>query len=167
MAVELRYRLTVVDFEEALRVRAFRTPTGLVEVLIAPLMTVVAMIVLAVGTDVRPLALGVSAVVALGIVCWGVARQLRTAARRTAGFVEPYGLCRTLVDERGAVSTGERASSSCEWSMFREYVETPGLFVLLGGDGAVGLAVLPKRGARSEADVARVRGILERSLKGR
>jgi hypothetical protein len=70
-----------------------------------------------------------------------------------------------VADERGAVSTGERASFTVDWTVFREYLETPGLFVLLGGDRAAGVAVLPKRGAQDHADVDRLRAILDRNLK--
>ncbi|MGW1539385.1 hypothetical protein ACWCPM_03685 [Streptomyces sp. NPDC002309] len=44
-------------------------------------------------------------------------------------------------------------------------METPRLFVLLGGDRAAGLAVLPKRGAQNAADVDRLRAILDGNLK--
>lgn len=86
-------------------------------------------------------------------------------ARRMSGFMEPYGQSRIVADDHGAVTTGERASNTVEWTMFREFLETPGLFVLLGGDRAAGFAVLPKRGAQDDVDVDRLRAILDRNLK--
>jgi hypothetical protein len=86
-------------------------------------------------------------------------------ARRMFSVVEPYGQCRMVADDRGAVSTGERASFTVDWTVFREYLETPRLFVLLGGDRAVGVAVLPKRGAQAPADVDRLRAILDQNLR--
>ncbi|MGW0826169.1 YcxB family protein [Streptomyces sp. NPDC002845] len=70
-----------------------------------------------------------------------------------------------VADDRGAVTTGERASFSMDWTVFREYLETPGLFVLLGGDRAAAVVLLPKRGAQDPADVDRIRAILDRNLK--
>ncbi|MFE1285853.1 YcxB family protein [Streptomyces sp. NPDC058751] len=96
---------------------------------------------------------------------WGTVRGLRVMAHRMFSVVEPYGQCRMVADDRGAVSTGERASFTVDWTVFREYLETPGLFVLLGGDRAAGVAVLPKRGAQDPADVDRLREILDRNLK--
>ncbi|MFE7329513.1 hypothetical protein ACFU8W_31930 [Streptomyces sp. NPDC057565] len=85
----------------------------------------------------------------VGIASWGTVRGLRTMARRMFSIVEPYGQCRMVADDRAAVSTGERVSFSIEWTVFRENVETPGLFVLLGGERAAGVTVLPKRGPRT------------------
>ncbi|MFB9577985.1 hypothetical protein [Streptomyces yanii] len=101
----------------------------------------------------------------VGIASWGTVRGLRTMVRRMFSIVEPYGQCRMVADDRGAVSTGERVSFSIEWTVFREYVEPPGLFVLLGGERAARVAVLPKRGAQDSADVDRLRAILDRTLE--
>ncbi|MEU0060834.1 hypothetical protein [Streptomyces sp. NPDC006334] len=75
-------------------------------------------------------------VIALAATSWGAVRGLRTVARRMFIVTEPYGHCRMVADERGAVSTGERVSFSVDWTVYREYLETPGLFVLLSGDRA-------------------------------
>ncbi|WP_326811223.1 hypothetical protein OIE62_20385 [Streptomyces scopuliridis] len=48
-----------------------------------------------------------------------------------------------------AVSTGERVSFTMDWTVFREYLETPGLFVLLGGERAAGVAVCPSGAPRT------------------
>ncbi|MGW2563092.1 YcxB family protein [Streptomyces sp. NPDC001514] len=107
----------------------------------------------------------ISLVLSVGIAFWITVRGLHTMARRMFSIVEPYGQCHMVADDRGAVSTGERMSSTTEWTVFREYLETPGLFVLLGGERAAGVAVLPKRGAQDPGDVDRLRAILDRNLK--
>lgn len=52
----------------------------------------------------------VALVLCAAIVSWGTLRTPRTQNRRVFGVVEPYGQCRMVADERGAVSTGERVS---------------------------------------------------------
>ncbi|MFJ8883667.1 hypothetical protein ACIRJR_09655 [Streptomyces sp. NPDC102402] len=166
-SAEFVYRLTTEDFEEALRARARRTPAGRVQALTAPLVGVAAVIVFSVsgGTSLPVWVTSLVLVVAIG--CWGTVRGLRTMARRMSSIMEPYGQCRTVADDRSAVSTGERASFTTDWAVHKEYLETPGLFVLLSGERSVGIAVVPKRGARSPADVDRLRAILDRHLKRR
>ncbi|MEV5849965.1 YcxB family protein [Streptomyces sp. NPDC048179] len=107
----------------------------------------------------------ITLVLCVAATSWGAVRGLRTMARRMSGFLEPYGQCRMVADDHGAVTTGERASNTIEWTVFREYLETPGLFVLLGGDRSVGVSVLPKRGAQDAGDLDRLRTILDRNLK--
>ncbi|MFF7161601.1 YcxB family protein [Streptomyces sp. NPDC008086] len=164
-AVELVYRPTAADFEEALRARARRSPAGRVQVLMAPVAGVVAVSVFSVLRDAPLPVWIVSLVLTVSVTCWGTLRGLRTMARRMFSMVEPYGQCRTVADDRGAATAGERASFSMEWTVVREYLETPGLFVLLAGDRAAGVALLPKRGAQDPADVDRLRVILDRNVK--
>ena len=164
-AVEFVYRPTAADFEEALRARARRTPAGRAQALLAPAVAAVTVVVFCVLRDAHPVVWVISLVLSVGIAWWGTARGLRTLARRMFSIVEPYGECRMVADDKGAVSTGERVSFTADWSVFREYLETPGLFVLLGGDRAAGVAVAPKRGAQDPADVDRLRAILDRNLK--
>ncbi|MGW7363554.1 YcxB family protein [Streptomyces sp. NPDC054841] len=164
-AVEFVYRPTAADFEEALRARARRTPAGRAQVLLAPLVATATVVVYAVLRDAALPVWIISLVLSVAVVSWGTARGLRTMARRMFSIVEPYGQCHMVADDRGAVSTGERVSFTIEWTVFREYLETPRLFVLLGGERAAGVAVLPKRGAQDPADVDRLRAILDRNLK--
>ncbi|MEV6307622.1 hypothetical protein AB0M10_03355 [Streptomyces sp. NPDC051840] len=167
-SAEFVYRLTTEDFEEALRARALRVPAGRAQALMAPLMATV-------GTIVLPEAAGgvsvpvwiTSLVLAAGCGFWGSVRGLRTMARRMSSVMEPYGRCRTVADGRSAVTTGERGSFTTDWAMHKEYLETPGLFVLLSGDRSAGIAVVPKRGARGPEDVERLKAILDRNLKRR
>ncbi|MEU0677562.1 YcxB family protein [Streptomyces sp. NPDC006172] len=164
-AVEFSYRLTVADFEEALRARARRSPAGRAQVLMGPLISVLATVVYATVADTtRPVWITML-VITLAATSWGAVRGLRTMARRMFSVTESYGQCRMVADDRGAVSTGERVSFAVDWTVYREYLETPGLFVLLGGDRAAAIAVLPKRGAQDPADVERLRAILDRNLK--
>ncbi|MFE0087436.1 hypothetical protein [Streptomyces sp. NPDC058991] len=162
---EFVHRPTVADFEEALRTRARRTPAGRAQALMAPPLAAIAVGVFSALHDAAPPVLIVSLVLSVAVASWGTVRGLRTMARRMFSVVEPYGQFRTVADERGAVSNGERMSYTVDWAVFREYLETPGLSVLLGGDRAAGVAVLPKRGAQSAADVDRLRAILDRNLK--
>ncbi|WP_455353041.1 YcxB family protein [Streptomyces sp. SYSU K217416] len=164
-AAEFVYQLTAADFEEALRARARRTPAGRAQVLLAPLVATATVVVFATLRDAALPVWIISLVLSMGVVSWGTVRGLRTMARRMFSIVEPYGQCRMVADDRGAVSTGERVSFTIEWTVFREYLETPGLFVLLGGERAAGVAVLPKRGAQDPAAVDRLRAILDQHLK--
>jgi hypothetical protein len=107
-------------------------------------------------------------VLVVGLGGWSMVRGVRNMGRRLFRLVEQYGECRMVVDERGTVMTGERGSSSADWTLFREYVETENIFVLLGGDRhAYHFVVLPKRGAQDPADVDRLRELLDRKLKRR
>ncbi|AZQ36305.1 hypothetical protein EJ357_24985 [Streptomyces cyaneochromogenes] len=164
-AVEFVYRPTAADYEEALRARARRSPSGRAQALVAPLTAAIAVTVFALLEDAGLIVWSISLVLTVPLAFWATLRGLRTMARRMFSMVEPYGRCRTVADDRGAVSTGERASFSMDWTVSRAYLETPGLFVLLSGDHATGVAVLPKRGAQHPADVDRLREILDRNLK--
>ncbi|KOG07873.1 YcxB family protein [Streptomyces viridochromogenes] len=164
-AVEFVYRPTAADFEEALRARARRSPSGRAQALMAPLTAAAAVSVFSVLQDASLPVWTISLVITVPIAFWATVRGLRTMARRMFSIVEPYGQCRVVADDRGAVTTGERASFSMDWTVSREYLETPGLFVLLGGDRSAGVAILPKRGAQDPADVDRLRTILDRNLK--
>ncbi|MFF3406942.1 YcxB family protein [Streptomyces sp. NPDC002742] len=164
-AVEFIYRPTAADFEEALRARARRSPAGRAQVLISPLIAIVAVSVCSILQDaslpVWIFTLGLS----VAATSWGAVRGRRIAARRMFSFMESYGQCHVVADDRGAVTTGEGVSHTTDWRVFRDYLETPGLFVLLSGDRAAGFVVLPKRGAQGPADVDWLRAILDRNLK--
>lgn len=132
---------------------------------VAPLIAVGAVVVYMAFHDAALPVWIISLVLAVAATSWGVVRGLRTMARRMFNVMEPYGQCRMVADDHGVVTSGERASFSVDWAVFREYLETPGLFVLLGGDRDSSVTVLPKRGAQDDADVDRLRAILDRNLK--
>ncbi|WP_159030066.1 YcxB family protein [Kitasatospora albolonga] len=163
--VEFVYRPTVADFEEALRARALKTAAGRVQVLVMLLAVVVPAVIFVLVVDLAPLLSGLVPVLSAVVMIVALVRGMRTQARQMFSIVEPYGECRMVADERGAVSTGERVSFTTEWSVYSGYLETPRLFVLFGGERASGVAVLPKRGAQDPADVERLRGVLGRNLK--
>lgn len=163
--VEFVYRPTAADFGEALRARASRTAAGRGQVLVMLLAVVLPAVLFVLVAGLGPLASVLVPVLSLGVMVVALVLGMRAQARRLFSIVEPYGECRMVADERGAVSTGERASFTTEWSVYSGHLETPRLFVLFGGERAAGIAVLPKRGAQDPADVERLRGILGRSLK--
>ncbi|MET7368012.1 hypothetical protein ABZS61_19580 [Streptomyces sp. NPDC005566] len=162
---EFVYRPTAADFEEALRARARRTPAGRAQALMAPLVATAAMLVFPTFRETSMPVWIVSLVFCVGVASWGTVRGFRTTARRMFSVMEPYGECRMVADDRGAATTGERMSFTTDWAVYREYLETPGLFVLLGGERAAGITVTPKRGAEDPTDVDRLRAILDRNLK--
>ncbi|MGW2781684.1 hypothetical protein ACWC3X_10595 [Streptomyces populi] len=164
-AVEFVHRPTAADFEEALSARARRSPAGRAQFLVAPLTATVAVSVFSTLHDTSPPVWIATLVLSVAATSWGAVRGLRTMSRRMFGVVQSYGQCHMVADDRGVVITGERASHTTEWTVHREHLETPGLFVLLSGDRAAGVAVLPKRGAQDPADVDRLRAILDRDLK--
>ncbi|MFD4602846.1 YcxB family protein [Streptomyces sp. NPDC058464] len=166
-AVEFGYRLTAADFREALWARARRSSAGRVQTFLAPLISLVAVVATLVFTGTRLTVGIITLVLGAAVISWGVVRRTRAMAHGMADFMEPYGQTRMVADDHGAVLTGEQASSTVEWTVFKEYLETPRIFVLLGNDRAVAFAVLPKRGARDGADVERLRAILDRNLKRR
>lgn len=161
------YRPTLADVQGSVRARARRTGAGRGETALFPLMTTCAVTVLGLLGGVPPAVLAAGAVLALGFGLVGGAWSRRGMARRLYGVVAPYGECRTVIDERGAATTGETMSYTADWTLFTDYVETPELFVMLGGPRAVSLATLPKRGAQEPDDIDRVRAILDRNLRRR
>ncbi|OEJ26964.1 hypothetical protein AR457_23350 [Streptomyces agglomeratus] len=80
--------------------------------------------------------------------------------------VRRQGEYRTTVTGTGVSAAAEHAALTARWSLFRGYRETPGHFVLLGGDpNILCLEVLPKRGLGDPEDADLLRTILDRNLK--
>ncbi|MET9856183.1 YcxB family protein [Streptomyces sp. NPDC006450] len=159
------YRLTIEDFREAVRVRARRTGAGRAEAALIPLVTTGLVAMFGLLRGILPVVLVVSAVLGLGVGLIGGVRSRRSMARRLHGVMALYGQCRTVVDGRGTATTGETMSYTSDWQLFTEYVETPDLFVLVGGPRAGCLAALPKRGAQEPADIDRLRALLDANLR--
>ncbi|MFE4259691.1 YcxB family protein [Streptomyces sp. NPDC056883] len=159
------YRPELADSRAAVRVRALRTASGRAETLVLPLMSMVLVAAYGLLRGMLPAVVAVSAVLAAGTGAFGGVRGRRAMARRLHAVVSHYGLCRTVVDERGFATTGESMSHTADWKLYTRYAETAELFVLLGGPRATCLAVMPKRGAEEPADVDRLRAILERNLR--
>ncbi|MFJ7774707.1 YcxB family protein [Streptomyces yangpuensis] len=161
------YELTLADLQGVVRVRARRTGAGRAETLLPPLATTGFVLAFALFRGLLPGVVVVAAVLGLGAGVVGVVRGRRGMARRLHAVWAPYGQCRTVVDDRGAVTTGETMSYTVDWKLFTHYTETPDLFVLIGGPRAGCLAAVPKRGAEEPADVDRLRAILDRNLRRR
>ncbi|MBT2449095.1 YcxB family protein [Streptomyces sp. ISL-43] len=159
------YRPTLDDLRGAVRARARRTGAGRAETVLLPLMTTLLVVAFGLFRGFLPIVVVISAVVGLGAGLIGVVRGRRGMARRLHSVMAQYGQCRTVVDERGAATTGESMSYTTDWKLFTDYVETPELFVLVGGPRASCLAALPKRGAQEPADIDRTRAILDRNLR--
>ncbi|MEU9160038.1 YcxB family protein [Streptomyces sp. NPDC048424] len=159
------YRLTIEDFRQAVRARARKTGAGRAEMALIPLLTTGLVTMFGLLRGLLPAVIVVSAVLGLGAGLIGGVRSRRGMARRLHGVTTPYGECRTVIDERGTATTGETMSYTYDWQLFTEYVETPDLFVLVGGPRASCLAALPKRGAQEPADIDRLRAILDRNLR--
>ncbi|MER6203522.1 YcxB family protein [Streptomyces sp. NPDC001586] len=159
------YRLTLADLQGVVRARARRTGAGRAETLLTPLVTTALVAGFGLVRGLLPAVVVVSAVLGLGAGLLGVARSRRGMARRLHAVWEPYGQCRTVVDDQGAATTGETMSYTVDWKLFTDYAETPDLFVLVGGPRASCLAAVPKRGAEEPADVDRLRAILDRNLR--
>nr|WSX51938.1 hypothetical protein OG409_25235 [Streptomyces sp. NBC_00974] len=159
------YRPTIEDLRGAVRVRARRTAAGRAETVLIPLMTAVLVVAFGLFREILPVVVAVGAVLGLGAGLLGVVRGRRAMARRLHAVLAHYGECRTVVDERGAATTGESMAYTSDWKLFTDYAETPDLFVLVGGPRASCLTALPKRGAREPADVDRLRAILDRNLR--
>ncbi|MFE7184126.1 YcxB family protein [Streptomyces erythrochromogenes] len=159
------YELTLADLQGVVRVRARRTAAGRVETLLIPLATTAPVVVFALFRGLLPVAVATGAVLGLGAGILGVVRSRRGLARRLHAVWAAYGQCRTVVDDRGAATTGETMSYTADWKLFTHYAETPDLFVLVGGPRASCLAAVPKRGAEGPADVDRLRAILDAHLR--
>ncbi|MEV7443387.1 YcxB family protein [Streptomyces sp. NPDC091204] len=159
------YRLTLADLQGVVRVRARRTAAGRAQTLLTPLLTTALVVAFGLVRGLLPAVVAVSAVVGLGAGLLGVVRGRSGMARRLHAVWAPYGQCRTVVDDRGAATTGETMSYTADWKLFTHYAETPDLFVLVGGPRASCLAAVPKRGAEEPADIDRLRAILDRNLR--
>ncbi len=68
----------------------------------------------------RPTVGIITLVLGVAVTSWGVVRRARAMVRGMADFTEPYGQTRKVADGQGAVTTGELASSTIEWTVFRE-----------------------------------------------
>ncbi|GAA3371364.1 hypothetical protein GCM10020367_21740 [Streptomyces sannanensis] len=165
--VELVYQPpTTADITAALRARTRGTPSGrrlrVFTVVCVVLSVLLAGVSVFLGGGDVPFP-----VVAMGVILpftlWAVpllqARQLRRLA-------ESQGEFRAEVDDTEVRVTTENSNVTIGWRLLKRYAETEELFVLLSADKhAVGITVLPKRGARQPADVDRLRAILDRHLE--
>ncbi|MGC5361489.1 YcxB family protein [Streptomyces sp. DT24] len=164
-AVELEFRPTVQDLTEALRARNRVGAAGRRQRLLLVLSLVLG-VAYAVGAGVaglNPLPGGVLLVVAFALLLspWLQARQFHRMFERQGGF-------RARADETGLTLSNDNSVTTTYWRALPRFVETPNLFVLVSDDrNAVGMTVLAKRGVRDEAELDRLRAILDRHLQRR
>ncbi|MEU6574085.1 hypothetical protein [Streptomyces sp. NPDC046805] len=87
------------------------------------------------------------------------------SARQSLKSNEHQGRLTATVDDEGVRITGAHADARSAWGSYGHYVETKRVFVLRGPHRAANCAiVLVKRGARTPADVERLRALLDRHL---
>ncbi|MET8543819.1 YcxB family protein, partial [Kitasatospora sp. NPDC004799] len=84
----------------------------------------------------------------------------RRRVRQAMRMVADKGAFRVLLDDDGVVVGNEVSVAEFGWPDQRYHLETPGLFLLLGGDEETRvLTMVPKRGTE---DVGQLRELIER-----
>ncbi|MFE5541297.1 YcxB family protein [Streptomyces sp. NPDC056492] len=166
--IELVYRNTVADFAGALRVRADRTGTARRKKWMFGIVGTLSLIggVALLAGDGPDVARGVGLLVG-GVLLWGIGPLgPRLQARAFRGLLEKTGETRAVVDGTGVRLTATACDTRIGWAVQPTYAETDELFVMLSEDKrAVSMTVLPKRGARSPADIDRLRAVLDANLR--
>ncbi|MGW0396091.1 YcxB family protein [Streptomyces sp. NPDC003042] len=167
-AVRLVYRATTADLNDAVRARNSRTPAGRRRrwVYVGIAVPFLALSVLsALGSDgIQPVSVGLAA----GALSIPVTALIfpRLQVRAFAELLEKAGEMRAVVDDSGVQLTTADTATRIGWAAQPAYAETDRAFVMLSADKqAVGMTVLPKRGAQAPADVDRLRAILDRNLR--
>ncbi|MFI2607472.1 hypothetical protein [Kitasatospora sp. NPDC018619] len=157
-SVEVRYTPTAADFREAFAARARHTVAGRRARRAGFTLGAVALAGAGLLALVGGVALLPAVVLVLGALA--VASQPWRLVRRVVRLAADKGEFRILLDEYGvAVGTAE-AVTELSWPEQRYHLETPRMFLLLGGDEETGvLTMLPKRGVE---DVRALRELVER-----
>ncbi|MFJ2867549.1 YcxB family protein [Kitasatospora sp. NPDC087314] len=157
-SVEVRYTPTAADFRAAFAARARGTAAGRrarkARYLIAACAAAGAVVTSVADRTVGPPALVMLAVALLLVgLPWLQLRQVRRLAADKGEF-------RIVLGEAGVTVTTALSSTELAWRELPHYLETPELFVLLGGDEETYvLALLPKRGT---ADPGRLGELIAR-----
>ncbi|THA38197.1 YcxB family protein [Streptomyces sp. A1547] len=167
-AVELVYQNTVADFAGALRARAARTGAARRKKWLFSFIGTLSLIggaALLAGNE--PDVGRAVAFLVGGVLLWVIGPLgPRLQARALRGLLEKTGETRAVVDGTGVRLTATACDTRIGWSAQPTYAETDELFVMLSEDKrAVAMTVLPKRGARSPADIDRLRAILDANLR--
>lgn len=162
-AVELEADPRPEDFRQALRARAALRRTRRM-VLYAALGVVLAGVVwAAVVLDAPYLMAGpVAVTVGGGFLSVMMPRRLVSLLYEAA---TAQGRWHLRVDEEGVHARTRKTTTTLRWGHFRDYLETPDLFVLVVDDNVGQMAVLAKRATSSPADVERLQAIIDRHLK--
>ncbi|MBZ4323067.1 YcxB family protein [Streptomyces huiliensis] len=163
-SVELAYLPAVEDFKEALgaRSKVSRAARRSRRMLSGALVVSALLVAMSwwSGKDLPVPVLVMLPVLALmrWYTPWAQARQFLRMA-------EGNGVHRISVADSGLTVSHERATTTLAWQAAPRYAETPGQFVLFGGDdNASCLTVLPKRGLQDPAGADRLRALLDRHL---
>ncbi|MZE77516.1 YcxB family protein [Streptomyces xinghaiensis] len=166
-SVELVFSPTAKDIGEALRARRRlnrRRHLLLIGALFALIYAAVVVLYLALDT---PYPYGSAAIPTLaGALAGGPAFLIarRVQVRMVSRFARAQGECRAMVSDDGVRVVVANGDSRLGWELYPRYVETANLFVALSRDkSAMGVAMLPKRGADGPGDVDRLREILDRN----
>lgn len=165
-AIAFRYRPTVADMAEAMRLRN-RTPAGRRQrrpwLLLGLLGPVLAAALILQDGGPEPVSIGLLALVAFSWVF--VFSGHRIMARAHRGVLDAAGDCRAVVDGDGVAVTGSGTSTHHRWAALAHYAETPAHFAVFSADRqALMVMVLPKRGLADPADADRLRAVLDRNL---
>ncbi|MEV0261218.1 YcxB family protein [Streptomyces sp. NPDC050617] len=162
--VELSYEATIEDFREGLAARG-RASAAARRTRLLLIACAVLMLAGAIRTWVAEKSVDLPLVVTPAVVLFALLGGPRLQARRFHQLAAANGACRTVVDETGVAVANERQTSAQNWQAMPRYTETPRLFVLFSADKhASCLSILPKRGARDEADVDRLRALFDRHM---
>ncbi|MEV7188891.1 hypothetical protein [Kitasatospora sp. NPDC093102] len=158
-SVEVRYTPTAADFREAFATWARRTVAGRrarrgTYVMAAGATAGAGLLAVVGGVALLPAA--VLVVLALLVVL----AQSRVRVRRVMRRVADKGEFRVVLDDYGVVVSTAVAVTELGWPDQCYHLETPGMFLLLGGSEETGvLTMLPKRGTE---DVRRLRELIDR-----
>ncbi|WP_316527647.1 hypothetical protein [Kitasatospora brasiliensis] len=157
--VEVRYIPTAADFREAYATWARHTVAGRrarrgAYVVAACLAVVAGLLALVGGAALVPAGLLLLCALLL------VVMPPRAHVRRMVRLVADRGEFLVLLDEHGVVVGNAVSVTEFGWPEQRYYLETGGMFLLLGGNEETGvLTMLPKRGV---ADVRRLGELIDR-----
>ncbi|MGW2559933.1 YcxB family protein [Streptomyces sp. NPDC001514] len=166
-AVELVYRPTADDVNQALRARLKRSLgwrfAWVMGVFCAVIVALLILLLLLTGRGLGAMPPAVWVVmIVFPLTLWGTPRL---QARAVAKHAEQQGEFRVAVDDTGILIATDNNSARYGWQSWGRYAETDGVFVLLSPDrAAIGMMVLPKRGVTGPADVDRLRVLLDRHV---
>ncbi|MEU6240966.1 YcxB family protein [Streptomyces sp. NPDC047024] len=162
--LKLTYRPVAEDFTSALRARMWMSRTGRrlrALFVVAGFFLVLEVVLLATGKPGVPLVLLVGSVAVPLLILsspWLTARQIQRLTGR-------QGVWRVTVTEEGIALTTDTTTASVTWQAQPRYRETERVFVLVSDDkNATGFTMLPKHGLSDDADVDRLRELLNRHV---
>ncbi|MEU3572154.1 hypothetical protein AB0E96_27570 [Kitasatospora sp. NPDC036755] len=157
-SVEVRYTPTAADFREARAAWTRHTAEGRrgrrnMYVVASGATVSAGLLALVGGVALLPAVL----LAALALLMFTMPRR---RVRRVTRMAADKGEFRVLLDGQGVVVSSEESVTQLAWAEQRYFLETPGLFLLMGGDEETRvLTLLPKRGI---ADVRELCELIDR-----